>query len=328
MDFTIYEGMETNKAVILVYISRDQFKPEYREKMTQAALGREIVHTTDRSEIDKLIDRIEICLGFGPWDLLAKMPRLGWFQCWGAGVDGLVANPELKDKPIKITNTSGIHVEQLTEHIFAMILAFTRKFQILYAAQKKHEWLDLEAPVIAGKTMLILGYGTIGEQCAKVALGFNMKVIGLRRHPSENSSEIQIETADKLHTLLSEADYVVNILPFTQDTRNLISKKEFSLMKKSAVYVNVGRGPTTDEAALVDALQSGQIAGALLDVTVQEPLPKDSPLWDMDNVIITPHCAGWRPDYTSMAMDITLENLGRYNRGEALINQIDKKAGY
>jgi len=320
--------MDTDKTVILVYVPLDQFGRGDRERLDQAALGREIIHTTDRAEIDKFIDRIEICLGFGPWDLLAKMPKLGWFQCWGAGVDGLVANPELKDKPVKITNTSGIHVEQLTEHIFAMILAFGRKFKNVFAAQKEHEWLDLEAPVIAGKTMLILGYGNIGRQCAKAALGFGMKVIGLRRHLSGSSSDIQVEAADKLHALLPEADYVVNILPFTQDTRNLISKKELSLMKRSAIYVNVGRGATTDETALADALKSGQIAGALLDVTVKEPLPGDSPLWDMDNVIITPHCAGSRPDYSSMAMEITLENFGRYNRGEALINQIDKKAGY
>jgi phosphoglycerate dehydrogenase-like enzyme len=333
--------MNTNTAVILVYLPPERFLPEHRERMAQAAKGREIIHTTDRNEIVKLLERIEICLGFGPWDLFAKMPQLGFVQSWGAGVDGLVANPELKEKAVKIANTHGIHKEQLTEHIFAMILAWSRKFPQVFANQKKHEWLriiDDDVPVIAGKTMLILGYGSIGEHCAKVALSFGMKVIGLRRTKSSRTSgsqntstpisEIQIETVDKLHGLLPKADYVVNILPFTQETLNFMAKHEFSLMKNSAVYVNVGRGNTTDEAALIEALKAGKIAAALLDVTVQEPLAPDSPLWDMANVIITPHYAGMRPDYASLAMDITLENLERYNRGEALINQIDKNAGY
>jgi phosphoglycerate dehydrogenase-like enzyme len=324
--------MDTDTAIILVFMPPTQFKPEFKEKLAQVASGREIIITLDRAEIEKVLDRIEICIGLGPWDLFTKMPRLKWFQSLMAGVDGLNAFPELIDKPIIVTNTSGTHKEQVTEHIFAMILAFSRKFQRVFASQTKHEWLSITfndvPPVIASKTMLILGYGAIGKHCAKVAMSFGMKVIGVRRHKSEGSPEIQVETADKLHSLLPEADYVVNILPFTQDTRNLIAKEEFSLMKKSAVYVNVGRGITTDEAALVDALKSGQIAGALLDVTAQEPLSKDSPLWDMENVIITPHYAGLRPDIASLAMGITLENFNRYNRGEELINLVDKKAGY
>jgi phosphoglycerate dehydrogenase-like enzyme len=320
-----------NKTVILVSVPSDRFHPEHREMLARSAQGREIVYCTDRAEIEKIIDRIEICIGNGPWDLLSKMPRLAWFQSWSAGVDGFIANPELKEKPVLITNTLGIHKEQLAEHTFGMILAWSRKFPKVFANQKKHEWMkiiDVDAPVIARKTMLILGYGSIGEYCAKIALSFGMKVIGLRRNPSAAVPGIRVETADKLHTLLPEADYVVNILPLTQDTRNIIGQEEFSLMKQSGVYVNVGRGTTTDETALIEALRKGQIAAALLDVTAQEPLPKDSPLWDMDNVMITPHYAGMRPDYSSKAMEITMENLGRYNRGEALVNQIDKTAGY
>ena len=326
-----YVSMEINTKVILANLPNDRFGPEHKEKIIQRAQGRELVHSTDRCEIEKILDRIEICIGFGPWDLFEKMPSLLWIQSWAAGVDGLIANPLLKEKPVIITNTSGIHKEQLTEHIFALILAWNRKFPEVFTAQKKHEWIrlmDADVPVIAGKTMLILGYGSIGERCAKTALCFGMKVIGLRRQASANASGVRIETQDKLHELLPEADYVVNILPFTQDTRNFVAKEEFTKMKKTAVYVNVGRGTTTDEAALIDALKSGLIAAALLDVTAQEPLALDSPLWDMENVIITPHYAGMRPDYSSMAMDITLENLDRFNRGETLINEIDKNAGY
>jgi phosphoglycerate dehydrogenase-like enzyme len=309
----------------------DRFSPEHREKIEVLSKGREIIHTTDREEIEKILDHVEIVIGMGSWDLFAKMPGLCWIQSWAAGVDGLVANPELRKRPVQITNTSGIHGEQLTEHIFGLILSHRRQFPAVFASQKKHEWLrviDVDVPVIAGKTMLILGYGAIGEQCAKAALAFGMKVIGVKRSPGTSSEKIRIETIDKLPSLLGEADYVVNILPHTPETTGLMGKDRFSMMKKSAVYVNVGRGLTTDEAALIHALKSGIISAALLDVTALEPLPKDSPLWDMENVIITPHYAGMRPDYPALSMNITLENLDRYNRGEALINLIDKNAGY
>ena len=323
--------MDQNKKLILVSLPPDRITGEDWKKIEQASGGREILFTNDIEEIKKQLDRIEIIVGAAPWELLGKMPELRWYQSWGAGIDGLVDHPELKDTPLQITNTSGIHGEQLREHIFALILAHSRRFPRVFAAQKKHEWLsitDIDVPVIAGKTMLILGYGSIGEQTAKTALAFGMKVIGLRRHPAPSIPGIRIETADKLPDLLGEADYVVNILPHTPDTRGIIGKNEFSLMKKEAVYVNVGRGSTTNEPELIEALNAGRISAALLDVAVQEPLPPDSPLWETENLIISPHYAGMRPDYAKLAMDITLENLNRYNRGETLINLTDKNAGY
>jgi phosphoglycerate dehydrogenase-like enzyme len=234
------------------------------------------------------------------------MPNLRWFQAWSAGVDGLIDHPELKDHPVNITNTSGIHRDQLTEHIFGLILSRNRDFPRVFAAQKKHEWLnfqDSDTDILKGKTMLIIGYGAIGEQTAIVARAFGMEVIGIRRHPANPGSDVRIETMDKLHELLGEADYVVNILPFTEETKGILGKKEFAAFKRGAVYVNVGRGLTNDEGAMMEALKSGRIAAALLDVTSVEPLSKESPLWDMENVIITPHYAGFRIKYTDLAME-------------------------
>jgi phosphoglycerate dehydrogenase-like enzyme len=176
--------------------------------------------------------------------------------------------------------------------------------------------------------MLILGYGAIGEQTAKIAAAFGMKIIGIRRRPSPPDSPFRIETMDKLPGLLGEADYVVNILPYTPETKGCMGAKEFTLMKNGAVYVNVGRGLTNDEEALARAIRSGRLAAALLDVAAAEPLPQDSPLWDLENLIITPHYAGARSDYSALAIDITLENLRRYNRGEELLHLVDKNAGY
>jgi phosphoglycerate dehydrogenase-like enzyme len=160
-----------------------------------------------------------------------------------------------------------------------------------------------------------------------------MNVIGLRRNPRKEGSSrdmtgVRLEAASALGELLPGADYVMNILPATPETFHLFGKNEFSLMKKTALYINVGRGTTTDEAAMVEALSAKTIAGALLDVAETEPLPPASPLWDMKNVILTGHYAGMHPEYGDLALDIALDNLGRYIRGEPLKNLVDKKAGY
>jgi phosphoglycerate dehydrogenase-like enzyme len=301
------------------------------EALQSQADGREIVHALSKSETEKYLDQTEILIGFGPWDLPAKMPALRWFQTWSAGVDGLTDHPELKDHAVIITKTSGMHRDQITEHIFGLILARNRFFPHVFAAQKKHEWVhpkDSETDTLPGKTMLILGYGKIGEQTTMAAKAFGMKVIGIRRRPANSGSDVRIETMDKLNVLLGGADYVVNILPYTKETKNILGKKEFALFKRGAVYVNVGRGLTNDEDAMIDALKSGHLAAALLDVAAAEPLPKDSPLWDMENVIITPHYAGTRNDYAKLAMEITLDNLKRYNEGRSLEYLVDKKTGY
>jgi phosphoglycerate dehydrogenase-like enzyme len=261
------------------------------------------------------------------------MPHLAWLQLWSAGADQLQRHPELKTHPFILTSTSGIHGAQMAEHIFALILAWNRSLPAALEAQKRHEWRPFSGyPVGAlnGQRMLILGYGAIGEAVARTALAFGMNVTGLRRSASKNgtSPEITIERASRLRKLLPAADYVVNILPATPETFHLFGKAEFDLMRQSALYINAGRGSTTDEAAMIEALKSRRIAGALLDVTETEPLPSDSPLWDMDNVLLTSHYAGMHPRYGDLALDLALDNLRRYDRGEPMRNVIDKERGY
>jgi phosphoglycerate dehydrogenase-like enzyme len=181
---------------------------------------------------------------------------------------------------------------------------------------------------LEGKTMLILGYGAIGKTLAETARSFGMKLIGMRRSAAAGEPGITILPITHLAEALTQADYVVNILPLTQDTRGLFGDKEFAAMKASAVYVNVGRGATTDEAALVAALKSGRISGAFLDVMETEPLSPDSPLWDLENVLLTSHYAGYHPRYQEIALEIALENLERYVHGSPLKNLVDKAAGY
>lgn len=294
----------------------------------------------DTAEIEPFLDRIEIGFGDVPFDLLPRMPNLKWLQLWSAGADFLLRYPEAKALPFQLTTTSGIHRQQLAEHLFALLLGWNRCLPAALDAQKRHKWLvivDQKLSVLNGKTMLILGYGDIGRNVARIALGFGMKVIGLRRDPSksvesspsvEGGDGIRIEAAANMKALLPEADHVVNILPSTPDTRHIIGAAEFSLMKNSALYINIGRGATTDETAMIEALRLKKIAGALLDVAETEPLPPDSPLWDMDNVILSGHYAGCHPEYSRMAMDMALDNFARYKKGEPLKNLVDKMRGY
>ncbi|MDR1445938.1 MAG: D-2-hydroxyacid dehydrogenase [Treponema sp.] len=331
--------MEKN-GIILFSMEADRIPPGAAERIREAGGGRDLLVTLDDRIIEENLDRIEIGFGDVPFHLLARMPRLAWVQLWSAGADRLQQFPELKGLPFVLTSTSGMHGQQLAEHTFGLILAWNRSFPKVFEARTRKEWLrinDSETAILEGKNMLILGYGRIGEMMARVARAFNMKVTGLRRNPERSAAGlpgkdslpgVKVAGIEDLPELLGEADLVVNILPATPETRHIFGVAEFGLMKQGSLYVNVGRGSTTDEAALIDALKTRWIAGALLDVTGIEPLPPSSPLWDLDNVIISGHYAGMHPCYGKLALEIALENLGRYVRGEELRGIVDKTLGY
>ncbi|MDR2094722.1 MAG: D-2-hydroxyacid dehydrogenase [Treponema sp.] len=325
--------LENEKGILLAALEHGELSPEVKAGIIKAADGREVLFTTDRDAIEQNLDRIEIIFDTVPWDMLHRMPLLRWVQVWSAGADRLLAYPELRGLPFILTNTSGMHADQITEHILGMMLAWNRCFVRAFAAQKRHEWFrprEHEISVLRGKTMLIAGYGSIGRQIAQAAVTFGMKVTGIRRRVPDTGMDgaVQVAAFSRLPELLAGADFVVNLLPLTEETRGVFGKDQFNGMKAAALYAGAGRGKTTDEEALIEALQTKRIAGALLDVTAEEPLPSDSPLWDMDNVIITGHYAGMHPDYHGIALGIALDNLGRYVRGEAMLNVVDKEAGY
>jgi phosphoglycerate dehydrogenase-like enzyme len=301
------------------------------ERIGEIGDGRELVMTLDRDRVEAVADRVEIAFGDIPFDLIPRMPHLKWLQLWSAGVDILQHIPELKTLPFIMTNTSGMHGRQITEHVFGMILTWIRRLHEAYFAQKRREWLTVNPNSLAtleDKTMLILGYGAIGKTLAETARIFGMKLIGVRRHAGAGEPGITVLPITQLVEALPQVDYVVNILPLTQDTRHLFGDREFAAMKSGAVYVNVGRGATTDEAALIKALGCGRIGGALLDVMETEPLPPDSPLWNLENALLTPHYAGYHPRYQELALEIALDNLQRYVQGKPLRNLVDKAAGY
>lgn len=319
---------------ILLALAPDRVPANAIERIRDAGEGREALVRSDKAEIEGDLEGVEIVAGDFPASLLLGRPTIKWFQLWYAGADWLQKIPGVVDLPVKITTASGIHGEQMTEHLFGLLFAWNRKFPRAFGAQARHEWATFkhaEMATLAGKTMLILGYGAIGEQVARAAEVFGMKVIGVRRTPPTGAAatgSIRVESYAALPSLLPQADLVVNILPFTEETRGLFGEREFSMMKRTALFANIGRGATVDEAALVTALSDGAIAGAVLDVASEEPLPSSSPLWDLPNVILTSHYSGFHPHYDELALGVFLDNLGRYVRGEELRNVVDKKLGY
>ena len=310
----------------------DTLTPDQRAAVASLVPEMNVVVTRELTEVEPIAEDVEIIAG---WMVMA-MPRVRWVQHWAAGVDALVQQPELVERDFVLTNGSGIHAIPITEHIFAFLLSLARGIPCAVLAQKDHHWISPPPPCgdhvfeLHDRTMVLIGVGAIGSRTAQVAAALGMRVIGVRRDPSDDEvpgvAEMVGPTA--LRDVLPEADVVVLTVPLTEETEAMIGESELQAMPSSAYLVNIGRGGTVDESALVRALREGWIAGAGLDVFETEPLSKESPLWEMDNVIITSHYAGHTPRYTARAMALFLDNLRRYREGRPLRNVVDKALGY
>jgi phosphoglycerate dehydrogenase-like enzyme len=268
-----------------------------------------------------------------PAHLLAAATRLRWMHAAGAGVERYEL-AQLAARGVMLTNASGVSAPNMAEHVLGMMIALTRRFPRLMAAQIKREWRDeathREVGELQGQTVLIVGIGEIGCAVAQRAAAFGMHINGLRRRADASPPagfERVFGIAD-LHAALADADHVVVTLPNTAHSRGLFDAAAFAAMKPGASIYNVGRGPVIDTAALIAALESGHLGGAGLDVTDPEPLPTDSPLWDMENVLITAHTSGATPRYWERQADLIADNIRRIQRGDAPRNLVDLEAGY
>jgi phosphoglycerate dehydrogenase-like enzyme len=255
-----------------------------------------------------------------------------WVHSLSAGVEKLLV-PEFVASPVPLTNAKGVFKRSLAEFAIFGILFHYKHGRRLVENQRAHRWDDFTVDWLPGKIMGVVGYGEIGRECALLAHALGMRIHAVRRKPEQSSGDQIVERVFASHDLpqmLAEVDVLLAAAPLTRDTRHLLSTREFETMKPSALVINVGRGPVIDEAALIAALEHKRIAGAALDVFEEEPLPASSPLWDMDNVLISPHCTDRtrEPDWLDLAMKVFLENFDRYVEGEPLINVVDKKAGY
>lgn len=305
---------------------------EQQQKIKEIAPDYDLLVTKAKELTGSIVRNAEIMIGWSRSmqdEVLSADSKLKWIQAWSAGVDKMPLR-ELEEKGIQLTNASGVHSVPITEHIFAMILAFNRNLHLAIRQQSNNNW-DTSGTFteLAGKTIVIVGVGQIGSHTARVAQAFGMRTVGVRNSGKSDPNVESMYKVDQLDEALAQGDYIVNILPLTDETRGLFNTARFSAMKDSAFFVNVGRGQTVVTDDMVQALQSGALAGAGLDVFEEEPLPADHPLWNLDNVIMTPHMAGDTDRYGERAVDIFLENLKRYVNGEPLSrNVVDYSKSY
>ncbi len=269
----------------------------------------------------------------GHWseELWKSAPRLRWVQSGGAGVERFLT-PDFIASPIILTNAQGVYAIPIADHVMAFILHFSRQFNHLLRYQIERKWADwgeFALDELKDKTLGIVGLGGIGSEVARRAKAFGMRVIAIRRRPDMPAENVdEVRAADELAWLLQESDFVALCAALTPATRHLISAEQLRRMKSNAYLINIGRGGLIDEGALIAALRAGEIAGAGLDVFEQEPVPADSPLWGMSNVMVTPHVGGDSPRSHERLMDLFCENLRRYVAGEPLLNVVDKSEGY
>jgi phosphoglycerate dehydrogenase-like enzyme len=307
--------------------------PGVVEMLQPAAPGVEIIVARPGEEAQQAA-KADAVIGLCSPELLAAGKSIKWIQLFTAGVERCVSIPAIAERDILVTNMQRIGGPVIAEHVMAMALAFVRGIDGYLELQEHSEWRRGPAPgrrmsVVAGKTLLVVGLGGIGTEVAKRAHALGMKVTATRNSSRTGPDFVSyVGLPDEMPKLASEADFVVNAAPLTPQTTGIFDAAFFAKMKPTAYFINIARGRSVVTSALVDALNSGKIAGAGLDVTDPEPLPPDHPLWKAPNVIITPHVANESDLGTESQLSVVRENLRRYVGGERMLSVVDVKKGY
>jgi len=257
----------------------------------------------------------------GPY--CAADPELKWIHCLSSGTEGLEADPVARRPGLTVTCSKGIHGIPMANHVMGYILSFLRRFPELGVNQRGHRWQRPMPDEAKGKRLCIIGLGNIGKELAARAKAFGMHVTGIKRSEGAVENVDVILPPEKLDEVLPEMDFVVMLLPINEATRGFMTAERFAAMKPGSVFINVGRGQTVDEDALIAALRSGHLGGAALDTFAVEPLPEESPLWDMENVLITPHIAADTPRYMERAFGLIAENIALFQAGGRLKSEVN-----
>ena len=285
-----------------------------------------------REQLDHLLSTAEVFAGRRiPADLVRRAPRLRWVQNTRTGVDRMLLDEAFRRSGIVLTNVAGIHSYGPAEVVMLACLSHVKDWPRCARQQQERRWVTFWPEVLWGKTMGIVGYGSIGQRVARLAKAFGMRVVATRRGiriASKSRYADLLLPPTELDRLLAESDFVVLATPLTPETYHLCGAHQFAAMKREAMFINVSRGPTVDEVALADALTSGRIAAAALDVLEEEPLPPESPLWGIPNLFISPHIGGNVPSYFALVQDLFLRNLSHYVRGERMECVVNKRRGY
>ena len=310
------------------------------QQLLKEAAATEAVVVTTADELSVHLPDVEILCSYiipANWRTLA--PRLRWLQFPGAGVDSLATTGLLDaNSGVLVTTAAGVHAETISEYVFGSMLMFNRDWPQMVRLQDEHvwarsaTWYHLGGRELAGQTLGIIGLGNIGHRIAQLGRAFRMRVLGTRRSiHNSGDQEADVDQSfppEQLHELLRLSDYVVISVPLTRETEKLIGETELRTMRPNTYLVNISRGRVIDEQALIRALREGWIAGAGLDVTEEEPLPSESPLYSMPNVILTPHISGNSAHYDTRLAALFADNLKRYRIGQQLQNRYEPSRGY
>jgi len=311
--------------------------PELRLLIAHDAAG-VAAQGVDPTEVDALV----------PWNVFREVvepflnacgdkKRVRWIHCTFAGIDRMLYPALVEDDSITLTLTKNVYSSSLGEWVLTGIMFWEKAIVRLQTQQKAHMWFRTFNQELRGKSMAVVGFGSIGQDAARKATAFGIHVTGVRRRPvpeAEEGTTVSKDIAErvvgfeKLMELLPTFDYVVCVIPLTEQSRGCFTRAHFAAMKKTAIFVNIGRGKTVDYEALYDALSTHQIQAASIDVCDEEPLPADRKLWDLDNILISPHCADVTSAAAADCVKLVKENLTRFAKGQDLLYHADKHLGY
>ena len=314
--------------IVLCFPVEDRHIAQIREA---AAPDYEVINAR-QERIAEFLPQADIFCGHAkvpvPWDETVAVGRLKWIQSSAAGMDHCLV-PSVIASDIPVSSCSGLFAPQVAEQTFALLFSLVRSMPTFHRAQQAKEFVRRPTNDLLGKTVGIVGLGGNGRRIAEALVPFDVRLIATDLFPVNKPDHIEeLWPADQLPRLLRESDVVIVCVPLNADTKHLFAKSQFELMKDDAWFVNVARGQVVNEQDLVDVLAAGHLAGAGLDVTEVEPLPESSPLWEMPNVVITPHVGAQSAKRVDVTVDFFCANLDRFRAGKPLLNLVDKGLGF
>jgi phosphoglycerate dehydrogenase-like enzyme len=323
----------TNEFIFLMLPPQTDTTRQWARRLSSSVPGMKLILAEDVEAAAAAIVTADAAFGTLPADLLAKAQRLRWLQAPQAAPPAGYYYSELVSHPLTVTNFREIYNDHISAHILAFVLAFARGLHVYIPQQQRREWKkpgeDKGVVPLPGATALIVGLGGIGAETARLLSAFGMRVLAVDARRAQKPEQVtELHPPEGLDRLLPQADFVILTVPHTPATEGFFNTTKFQLMKRSAFFINIGRGMTTKLDDLVAALKGGEIAGAALDVYEQEPLPAEHPLWGMPNVLLTPHMAGYGPHLNERRLQIIQDNCRAFANGEPLRNVVDKASWF
>jgi glyoxylate/hydroxypyruvate reductase A len=316
-----------SKPVCLLWLDDSK---AYEQALADAGIAdRFELHFVKREETppEDLIPRVEVLAGWNHGKLLARMPRLRWIQAMTAGVEAWIDAPGLRDD-VALCCARGSHRHSMSENILGALFHLTKPYAAVVQDQKQSRWNKRQSVLLAGQTLGILGLGTIGQELAQKASALGMRVIGTKRSPEPVEGVEEVYAGDETEDVLRQSDFVVLLMPATAETENFINAQRLKAMKPTAWLLNFARGPLIKDADLIAAVKDKTIAGAVLDVFREEPLPATDPFWTTENILVLPHIGGGYAGRGAVVAEIFAENARRFLEGEAFATGVDRTRGY